>query len=243
MWKEVTMASVLTLVVGSSAAAQGGADARWSVSFSAGTAPSVSGLYHESGSGTVLNLPTQVEERDYSDIYNSGFAMKLGLGYAVSPKAEIIGSFTWARADAEELSVGNVAGFDLRSQFSNFRDWGLEGGIRWHFAPDAGVNPYIAGVVGARWVDSMPATFSVPAAGVVLRDVPFYDDSVVPTFGGDFGVQFKVAPAVRLGVEAGLRWTGDLSDLEGLAGTGLENLNDSSSRWTLPIMGTLTFKF
>jgi len=243
MWKEVTMASVLTLVVGSSAAAQGGADARWSVSFSAGTAPSVSGLYHESGSGTVLNLPTQVEERDYSDIYNSGFAMKLGLGYAVSPKAEMIGSFTWARADAEELSVGNVAGFDLRSQFSNFRDWGLEGGIRWHFAPDAGVNPYIAGVVGARWVDSMPATLSVPAAGVVLRDVPFYDDSVVPTFGGDFGVQFKVAPAVRLGVEAGLRWTGDLSDLEGLAGTGLENLNDSSSRWTLPIMGTLTFKF
>ena len=105
--------------------------------------------------------------------------MKLGLGYAVSPKAEMIGSFTWARADAEELSVGNVAGFDLRSQFSNYRDWGLEGGIRWHFAPDAGVNPYIAGVVGARWVDSMPATFSVPAAGVVLRDVPFYDDSVV----------------------------------------------------------------
>jgi hypothetical protein len=64
-----------------------------------------------------------------------------------------------------------------------------------------------------------------------------------PTFGGDFGVQFKVAPAVRLGVEAGLRWTGDLSDLEGLAGTGLENLNDSSSRWTLPVMGTLTFRF
>ena len=88
MWKQVTAASVLTLAVASPAAAQGGADARWSVSFSAGTAPSVSGLYHEGGSGTVLTLPTQVEERDYSDIYNSGFAMKLGLGCAVS------GSFT-----------------------------------------------------------------------------------------------------------------------------------------------------
>jgi hypothetical protein len=243
MWKHVMVASVMTFGVASSAAAQGGADARWSVSFSAGTAPGVGGIYHEGGSGTVLNLPTRVEERDYSDIYNSGFAMKLGLGYAVSPNAEVIGSFTFARADAEELSVGNVAGFDLRSQFSNYRDWGLEGGIRWHFAPDAGVNPYVAAVVGARWVEAMPATFSVPAAGVVLRDVPFYDDSVVPTFGGDFGLQFKVAPAVRLAVEAGLRWTGDLSDLEGLAGTGLENLNDSSSRWTLPIMGAVTFRF
>ncbi len=241
MWKRVMVATVMTLGVASAAAAQ--ADRPWSVSFSAGTAPSVSGLYHEGGSGTVLNLATQVEERDYSDIYNSGFAMKLGLGYAFSPKAELIGSFTYARADAEELSVGNVAGLDLRSQFSNYRDWGLEGGIRWHFAPDAAVNPYIAFVAGARWVDAMPATFSVPAAGVVLADVPFYDDSVAPTFGGDFGVQFKVAPAVRLGVETGLRWTGNLADIDGLAGTGLENLNDSSSRWTLPIMGTITFKF
>ena len=241
MWKRVIVATVMTLGVASAAAAQ--TDRPWSVSFSAGTAPSVSGLYHEGGSGTVLNLATQVEERDYSDIYNSGFAMKLGLGYAFSPKAELIGSFTYARADAEELSVGNVAGLDLRSQFSNYRDWGLEGGIRWHFAPAAAVNPYIAFVAGARWVDAMPATFSVPAAGVVLADVPFYDDSVVPTFGGDFGVQFTVAPAVRLGVETGLRWTGNLADIDGLAGTGLENLNDSSSRWTLPIMGTITFKF
>ena len=43
---------------------------------------------------------------------------------------------------------------------------------------------------------------SVPAAGVVLRDVPFYDDSTVPTFGADFGVQFAVAPALRLGAKA-----------------------------------------
>jgi len=241
MWKRVMAATVMTLVMASSAAAQ--TDRPLSVSFSAGTAPSVSGIYHEGGSGTVLNLPTDVQERDYSDIYNGGFAMKLGLGYAFSPKAELIGSFTYARADAEELSVGTVAGLDLRSQFSEYRDWGLEGGIRWHFAPEAAVNPYIAAVVGARWIDAMPATFTVPAAGVVLSDVPFYDDSVAPTFGGDFGLQFKLAPAVRLGVEAGLRWTGNLADLDGLAGTGLENLNDSSSRWTLPIMGTITFKF
>ncbi len=108
MWKRVTAATVMTLVMASSAAAQ--ADRPWSVSFSAGTAPSVSGIYHEGGSGTVLNLPTDVQERNYSDIYNAGFAMKLGLGYGFSPKAELIGSFTYARADAEELSVGSVAG-------------------------------------------------------------------------------------------------------------------------------------
>ena len=41
----------------------------------------------------------------------------------------------------------------------------------------------------------MPATLTVPAAGVVLADTPFYDESTVPSFGGDFGVQFTVARA------------------------------------------------
>jgi opacity protein-like surface antigen len=243
MWVKVLGAALVVATTVSSAAAQGAPEKRWSVSFGAGTAPTVSGIYHEGGAGTVLNLPTRVEERDWTDIYNSGFTMRIDVGYAITAPLEVFGAFQYLRQDAEELSVGNVAGLDLRASFSDYRDWGLEGGIRWHFAPEAGVNPYIAAAVGIRRIDAMPATFLVPAAGVVLPDTPFYDDSVVPTFGGDFGVQFAVAPSVRLGVEAGLRWTGGLSDLEGLAGTGLENLNDSSSRWTVPILGTISFRF
>jgi hypothetical protein len=243
MFDRVVGAAVVLAATVSAAAAQGGPDARWSVSFGAGTAPTINGVYHEGGTGTVLGLGTQVEERDWKDIYNSGFTMRIDVGYSVTPPLEVFGSFRYLRQDAEELSVGNVAGLDLRASFSDYRDWGLEGGVRWHFAPESGVNPYVAAAVGIRRVDAMPATFRVPAAGVVLPDTPFYDDSVVPTFGGDVGVQFAVAPRVRLGVEAGLRWTGGLSDLEGLAGTGLENLNDSSSRWTLPVLGTVSFRF
>jgi len=241
MMSRVLSVAMILAAVASPAQAQ--TEPRWSVTFGAGTAPTVSGIYHEGGSGTVLGLATQVDEKEWSDIYDSGFTMRAGVGYAVSPMLEVTGTFSFQRQDAEELSVGNVAGLDLRSRFADYRDWGLEGGIRWHFAPGAPVNPYIGVAGGFRRIDAMPATFAVPAAGVVLADTPFYDESTVPTFGGDFGVQFAVAPQVRLGVEAGLRWTGDLSDVEGLAGTGLENLNDSSSRWTLPILGTLTFRF
>lgn len=236
-------ALVTTLAASLPAAAQGTEAERWSVAFGAGTAPSVSGIYHEGGTGTVLGLPTVVGERDWSDIYGGGFAMRLGIGYAATSQVELVGSFLYSRQDAEELEVGTVAGLDLLSSFADYRDWGLEGGVRWHFVPDAPIAPYVGVAAGFRRVDVMPATFSVPAAGVVLPDTPFYERSTIPTFGGDFGVQFIVAPRVRLGVEAGLRWMGDRSDLEGLAGTGLENLNDSSSRWTLPVLGTLSFRF
>jgi hypothetical protein len=244
MFKKVAGAAVLCAAMVSPAAAQVGTEGRWSVSFGAGTAPTLDGLYHEAGSGTVLGLPTAVEERDWADVYNAGFAMRVGIGYAVTPRLDVTGAFGLSRQDAEELSVGTVAGLDLRAQFADVREWGLEGGVRWHFARDARVDPYVGAVAGLRWVDAMPATFSVPAAGVVLADTPFYDDSTVPTVGGDFGLAFAVAPRVRLGIEAGVRWSGDLSDLDqGLAGTGLENLNDSSSRWTFPVMGTIGVRF
>ena len=157
------------------AMAQSAPEQRWSITFGAGTAPTLSGIYHEGGSGKVLNLPTTVEERNWSDIYNSGFAMKLGLGYAVTPQFEVTGSYFYTSQDPEELSVGTVAGLDLRSVFGDYRDWGIEGGMRWHFAPAAKVSPFIGAAVGIRRVDAMPATFSVtgrqggPGRHAVLR--------------------------------------------------------------------------
>lgn len=233
----------LTLATLPAVAAAQELDGRWSITVGAGVAQSVNGIYHEGGSGTVLGLPTAVGEREWSDIYGAGFDMRAGVGYMVSDRMEVTGSFLWSRQEAEELRVGSVAGFDLRSQFSESREWGLEGGVRWHFLTDSMVTPYVAGAAGFRRVDMMPATFSVPAAGVVLADTPFYDTSTVPTMGGSVGVQFAVTRAVRLGVEGGLRWSGDLADVEGLAGTGLENLNDSSRRWAFPILGTMSVRF
>ena len=83
----------------------------------------------------------------------------------------------------------------------------------------------------------------MPAAGVVLSDVPFYDSSTVGVFGADLGFSYDVSPSVALGIEAGLRYQTGLSDFEGLAGTGLEPINDVGSRWSVPVLATLTFRF
>ena len=59
------------------------------------------------------------------------------------------------------------------------------------------------------------------------RDLPSYD----------------LGESVAFNIEAGLRYQTGLSDLEGLAGTGLEPINDVGSRWSLPVLATLTFRF
>jgi opacity protein-like surface antigen len=178
-----TLAAIMIIsAAASSASAQSADTSRWSVSFGAGMAPSISGIYHEAGTGAVLRLATQVQERDWSEIYGSGFTMSAGAGFALTNRAEVAGAFRYSRRDANELSVGDVASLDLQSVFGDYRDWGLEGGLRWHFAPDARVGPYIGVAAGMRRIEAMPATFTVPAAGVVLAGTRFYGESTVPTF-------------------------------------------------------------
>jgi hypothetical protein len=191
----------------------------------------------------VLGLPTSVDAKKNGDVFDPGVGWRAGAGYGVSRRVEIFGDFAWKRADASELSVGNVATLDLRAAFGDYTSYGLDAGMRYHFAPDARIGPYLAALAGFRRVEAIAGTFSVPAAGVVLRDTPFFNDSTVPVFGGDAGVLIAVSSRVRVGIEGGVRYHTDLAQLEGLAGTGLENLNDAGSRWSVPISGVVRFGF
>lgn len=141
------------------------------------------------------------------------------------------------------MTVGDVATLDLRAAFDDYRSYGLDAGMRFHFAPGAPLSPYVSALGGFRRVEAIAGTFTVPAANVTLRDVPFFDDSTVPVVGGDLGVLFSVSPRIRIGVEGGVRYHSDLKQIEGLSGTGLENLNDAGHRWSVPVSGVVRIGF
>ena len=46
-----------------------------------------------------------------------------------------------------------------------------------------------------------------------------------------------------LTAQIGLRFNSGLSQIDSLVGTGLEDINDKSSRWTLPISVGIRFNF
>jgi hypothetical protein len=237
------LAVALLAVPGAAAAQEEGVRGRWSVTVTGGATVPTGGQFHEGGRGTVLGLPTSVDAKSNDDVFDPGIGWRAGVGYGVSRRVEVFGDFAWKRASASELSVGNVASFDLRAAFGDYTSYGAEGGMRFHLVPDTRVTPYVTALAGFRWVEAIPGTFSVPAAGVALRDTAFFDDSVVPVFGGGAGVLFAVSSRVRIGVEGGIRYHTDLKDIEGLAGTGLENLNDAGNRWSVPISGVVRFGF
>jgi hypothetical protein len=216
----------------------------WSVSFDLGGEAALAGDLHSGGRGTVLGLPTTVEPRSYGDVYGTPFYWAAAVGYAVTPNGEIRGRFSYTKATADELRVGNVAGLDLLAAFDDYRRLGVDVGYRQYLgASGQAVRPFVGGSVGFANVDTLRSTFSVPAAGVVLADVDFLDSTAVVTFGFSGGVQFTLND--RLAVQGGVdfQWHGDLTDVDGLAGTGLEGINDETRRWSLPVTAGLTVRF
>lgn len=219
-----------------------GLEGRWSLGLQAGTDLELSGNVHEGGSGTVLGLATQVQPRSFSDVYNPSFRGQLALGYGVGAQTELLLRGTYYKMSSETLQVGTVAGLALNADFAEYKEWGVEAGIRRYFATGR-LKPYAALTAGLRSVSELPATFSVPAASVVLSDVPFYDKSTVGVFGADLGLSYDLTENAAIGLETGPRYQTKPSGLNGLAGTGLEAINDSGSRWSMPILATITFRF
>lgn len=246
--KRVVFGMVAAALLVSPLAAQAQDDSvkgKFSVTLRGGAETTASGDLHEGGRGTVLGLATSVDAKTFNDVYGGFGTLRVGggIGFGVTDYIEVIGNVSYARGTADVLQVGTVAGLALNAEFEDYEDLTVEGGLRLHLPTSGPLDPYINLVGGVRRVSAIPATFTVPAAGVTLADTPFYDDSNVPVFGGDVGVAFKLNPNVSLGAEVGLRWQGKLTDLEGLRGTGLENLNDVGQRWSVPVSAVLNVRF
>jgi len=236
--------ALLALTLAASPALAQATDKPWSVSFDIGGERSLSGDLHGGGTGTVLGLPTQVGARTYDDIYSTGIFWTAGLGYAVGTSGELRGQFSWAKATADRLTVGTVANLDLFGQFDDDRSMGVELGYRQYLgASDMRLRPYIGVFGGVTRVDAIKAEFTVPAANVTLSGVDMYESSTVPVFGATLGLQAALNDMLALQVGADLRWRGNLSPKDGLAGTGLEPINDESRRWSLPFYAGLTLRF
>ena len=208
----------------------------WSVAFNLGTDVALTGNVHDSGSGSVLALPTTVESRTYDNIYGKPLTWSADLGYMVSPTGEVRARVFRTSGEAERIQVGNVATLPLFAKFDSYTTLGVDVGDRQYLTRnDSPIIPFAGASVGLLNVDKIRSTFSVPAASVVLSDVSMYDSTMALSFAVSAGVMIPFGS--NFGIQGGIdfRWHGDLNPVDGLAGSGLEPINDKSRRWSMPV--------
>ncbi|MEN1930012.1 hypothetical protein WCE37_13610 [Luteimonas sp. MJ250] len=112
--------------------------------------------------------------------------------------------------------------------------------------PDLGpLNPALAGVdaelrigarVGATRVDEIRATFEIPDAGITIADAPFNDSGWLASGGLDVGVIVPFGETFSMTLASGVRYTADLKDDDSaIGGLGLATINDTGSRFSVPV--------
>ena len=128
------------------------------------------------------------------------------------------------------MSFGRADAFPWRLDYDEI-DYVLEGVL--HITIGGRVLEGQPGDVSA-WssVDRTPGFERV----LVGRATDFYDRTAAFALGGNAGVLWQVTDRMGVYGQLGLRWMSGLSQVDDLAGTGLEGINDNSPRWTMPIV-------
>ncbi len=229
-------AAFVTLILPVSASAQTPLqNTPWSVEVTVGWDFPVSGNILSAAIGRVFDQPTIIDAQSYGDVYGTGVAYEFGAGYMLDDRNEVRGSFAFQSVSADLQKIGTTANVPLYATFDPYKSIAFEGGYRRYFAdrserlrPFGGVN---LGIAVVREID---ADLAAPDIDKTLNATDFYDRTGAVTFGFSGGALYAITDRVDVKGELGFHHTSGLSQIDGLAGTGLEKVNDNSGRWTLP---------
>lgn len=238
----VVIGLAATLLLPLPANAQGVEGSR-SMSVSLGTGIGLAGNVIEEAVGTIDGTPAVFVEQSYGNHYSDGFRLRFTGAYGLDYNKEVFASFSYARFNGTERITGSVGGYPLYTRFSNGDAFDLDGGLRYYFLPEGPTRTYVGGVVGLRFLQATDVTVTVRELGLTLADVPYFDSTTLFLIGGDAGISRDISNTVAIGAEIGLRFHGKPGAEVVFDDPALATVNDTGSRWSIPISGFLTVRF
>jgi len=237
------IAAVFAVLLAPGPASAQGLAGRFSLAIQGGTQAEVSGDLMAAADGILIAKPATLHSISYRDVYGASLRLQAFAGYGVADRVEVFARGTYYQTDAVGgVDAGTWNGTTpVFAFFEPYEEWGGELGLRYYLAVQGRLKSYVAPVVGARFVDEVLVSYSVPDAGSAVLNVPFSESSTVPVFGLDLGFTFDLGEHVFLGVDSGIRYQTAATGFDALPG--LETLDDSSGRWSAPVSATLGVRF
>jgi hypothetical protein len=238
------LASALCLLITLPAHAQTANDPRWSVDVGVGFDNSISGNINSGAIGTLDGQTAVITKNTYEDVYGTGLHFRFGGGYMLDDLSEVRATFTYQSLDADLTPMGDLGQSNLYGQYDDYKSLGLDVGYRRYGPPTwPKVRLYAEGTVGLAFISEIDNLLAAPQANLVQNATDFYDRTAAFTFGVNGGALFAVADRYDLFAQLGLRYVTGLSEVDNLVGTGLQEINDSSARWTVPFVLGLRVRF
>ena len=247
-WRPLVVAMIVAMpmAAGSAAHAQTAAPADlspWSVDFAIGWDNSISGNINSSGIGQLNNQTTVITKNSYDAVYGTGLHFKFGGGYMIDEVSEIRVGVTFQSLDADLTPMGDIGVSRLYGQYDDYQSLGLDAGFRRYMDLTEKIRLYGEGTLGVAIIDETDVILVAPAANLSGNATDFYDKTAAFTLGGNAGVLVQTGERIGIFGQLGLRRVSGMSAVDGLEGTGLETINDKSSRWTFPFIAGVRVRF
>jgi hypothetical protein len=234
-------AAVLGAVLSPGVARAEGLRGRFTVAFEGGTESILGGDLVKGTQGSLLGKPVTIESQSYRSVYAPDLRLQGLLAYGVGERTEVFARGTWYKADGTGLDVGTLDGDTVFAFFDPYEEIGFEAGLRYYISTAGRLKSYVAPVIGARSLSEVLVSIQIPDAGSAILNVPFSQKSTVPVFGLDIGFSFDLGSHFFAGVDTGLRYQTAPSQFDGLEG--LTTFDDSSGRWTAPVVASVGVRF
>ena len=246
-WKPVAIGALILLlpIAGSSAHAQATAtDSPWNIEIGIGWDNGIGGNINSSGIGQLNDQAVVVTANPYEDVYGTGLHLRFGGGYALTDVTEVTGTFTFQSLDADQVTpMGDIGVSNLYGRYSDYQSLALDAGLRRYVGLSSAFRLYGEGTMGIGFVDKTDVELVAPGANLTRDATDLYDQTAAFAAGAHVGLQFLTGGRMSFFGQLGLRWMSGMAEVDDLEGTGLETINDKSSRWTLPFVGGARVRF
>ena len=246
----VKRAAVAAIILGLATAGAARAQAttepesKWSAEFGLGWDNGISGNINSSGYGEINNQVVVITKNSYNDVYGAGLHLRFGGGYLFKPDTEARVTFTFQSLDADFITpMGDIGTSNLYGQYTDYQTFGIDFGLRRYATLRPKLRAYGEGTIGIGFVDKTDVTLIAPGANLVTQANDFYDQTAAFTLGVNVGIDVQSGKHVGYFGQLGLRYVGGMTEIDDLVGTGLDNINDKSARWTLPFVVGVHYRF
>lgn len=193
---------------------------------------------------------TVVRNIDFDEAYETGIRYELGASYALSPNRKVTAMGFIDEADsAGNVNFGTVGGQAFTGSMSDFKQTGLEIGLRQYFNPRSApfvrsVRPYVEGRLGAAYQDSIfVENAQLGGAAIGTGQLAFQDAGWVPSAAGLVGIETPLTRFSTIGLESGVRWTGDRDSGSAFGPGPFDGLAKSDGRISVPLMLRGRYRF
>jgi hypothetical protein len=237
------MAAAVLFMAAPSQAQSPAPEYRFSFDFGMGWDKGLSGNINSSGIGRINNQTTVILKNKYEDVYGTGLHLRFGGGYMLDARTEVRAAITIQSLDADLVQLGEIGASNLYGQYDDYQSVGLDFGYRRYSDIKPALQVYTEASVGLAFVDETDVELVAPQANLSGNATDFYDRTAAFSLGGNVGLLWQAAARYGVFGQIGVRYVTGMSEVDGLAGTGLETINDKSGRWTIPFLFGVRARF